>query len=81
MTDGEQRRYTLEFAVATVDPDLLGLLTGGAVGTPPPPSFSLDVAYPIKRTFWQWLTRRPRQYRRVVIHNARLDVVTSEECP
>lgn len=57
-----------------VDPESLGILTGGVMGTPPAPTFSLDVTVPARRrTFWEWLRRRPRHLAtRYFIPNARL---------
>lgn len=57
------RRVTLEVTVQDVDPDLLGILTGGVMGNPPAPTFGIHVAYPARRrTLWEWLRRRPRHY-------------------
>lgn len=70
---------TVEMTFAAVDPAVLGILTGGVIGTPPPATFALEAVVPIKRTFWQWLRRRPRQHRRILIPNARLDSMTTTE--
>lgn len=56
--------HSLEMTFADVDPEGLGLLTGGVMGTAPEPTFSMDIVSrnPVKRTFWQWLRRRPVEY-------------------
>ena len=64
--------FSVEMTFAAVDPEVLGILTGGALGAPTPPTFSIEVTSPIKRTFWQWLTRKPRRYQTIYIPNARL---------
>jgi hypothetical protein len=64
------KTFSMEVEVKGVDPGVLGLLTGGVLGTPPPPSFSIEVRAPIKRTFWQWLIRKPCQYNHYFIPNA-----------
>lgn len=61
---------TLDMTFGDVDPALLGILTGGVMGTPPEPTFALEVYTPIKRTFWQWLRRKPRLWNYVCIPNA-----------
>lgn len=71
--------FTLDLTFAYPDPDLLGLLTGGVIRTPPPPTFAVEVVTPIKRTFWQWLRRRPVQHMRYVIPHARLAPEEEEE--
>jgi hypothetical protein len=63
---------TLDCTFQEVDPEVLGILTDGDFGTAPPATFSLEAVVPVKRTFWQWLRRRPRQHMRYVIPNARL---------
>lgn len=70
------KTLSMEMTFGTVNAEALGILTGGVMGTPPPPSFALEMWAPIKRTFWQWLRRKPRQYTRYYIPNARL---TQEE--
>lgn len=62
--------FTMEFTLAEVDPAVLGILTGGVMGSPPEPTFAIEVHAPIKRTFWQWLRRKPRQWTRTYIPNA-----------
>lgn len=68
------RPLTLEVEFRGVDPATLDVLTGGALGDAPAQEFSVEVFAPIRRTFWQWLRRRPRQYRRVLVPRARLEV-------
>jgi hypothetical protein len=55
-----------------VSPEVMNILTGGALRTSPDPSFAIEVHTRIKRTFWQWLTRKPSRYRTTYIPNARL---------
>lgn len=73
------KQITVEFTAHDVDPAVLGILTGGALGTPPPASFAIEMWHPIKRTFWQWLRRKPRQWQRYYIPNARMAEQTGEE--
>lgn len=60
--------YTMEVSLRDVDPDLLGILTGGVIGgNPPEPTFSIHVTYPVtyparRRTFWEWLRRKPKHH-------------------
>ena len=67
------KSFSMDFTLAHPDPDLLGLLTGGALGNPPEPTFAVEMTYPIKRTFWQWLRRKPRQHGYLYIPRARLE--------
>lgn len=69
----------VEVTFAQVDPKVLGILTGGVMGEKPAPTFSVEVVSPVRRTFWQWLRRKPRQHRRIVIPNARLDTETGPD--
>lgn len=69
----EFQPLSIELETREVDPDLLGLLTGGVLGNPlPKPTFAIEVHHPIKRTFWQWLTRKPKKWRTIHIPNARI---------
>lgn len=68
----EKSEVKIEFVA--VDPELLDVLTGGVFETAP--VFSVEVHSPIKRTFWQWLLRKPRQHRTYYIPRA-----TIEEAP
>lgn len=65
------RPVSMEVTFQDVDPATLGLLTGGVIGEAPP-EFSIEVHHPVRRTFWQWLLRRPRRWRRVHVPRARL---------
>lgn len=67
----EALRVDIEFC--DVDPAVLDILTGGPL---PEPVFSVEVISPIKRTFWQWLLRKPKRYQRTFIPRA-----TIEEAP
>lgn len=70
---------TIDFTLQDVDPEVLGILTGGVMGTKPEPTFSLEVKYPVKRTFWQWLRRKPRLWNHVYIPNATMGEVDSDD--
>lgn len=63
---------TVEMTFGDVSPEVLEILTGGAFSAAPAPTFSVEVKTAIKRTFWEWLTRRPRRYHTVYIPHARL---------
>jgi hypothetical protein len=57
------KSVTLNVEFQQVDPDLLGILTGGVMGNPPAPTFEIDVAYPARRrTFWEWLRHKPKHH-------------------
>lgn len=73
----------MEVTFGDVDPEVLGILTGGALGTPPEPTFSVEVAVPARRrTFWEWLRRKPRHLAAFYyIPQARLDPRTDREEP
>jgi hypothetical protein len=69
-SDGfEPLRVEIEFC--QVDPGLLDVLTGGVFETAP--VFAVEVHAPIKRTFWQWLLRKPRQHRTYYIPRAKIE--------
>jgi len=67
--------------MATCDtPDCYGNLVYWGLATEP--EFSLTLTVPIERTFWQWLRRKPRQYRAIHVPHATLaetPVATEEE--
>lgn len=49
----------------TLNPELLSLLTGGVLGgegTEPTGTLVAVYKIPVRRSIWQWLLRRPRQY-------------------
>lgn len=73
---------TVEFTMEEVDPEVVNLLWGAKPGTPikdaTQAGHSVEMTIPIKRTFWQWLLRRPVQYRRILIPNARVNVKSEE---
>ena len=66
--------YTTEVSFNSVDPDVLGILTGGVMGNPPAPEFSIHATYPPRRrTFWEWLRRKPKHLGgSVFVPNARM---------
>lgn len=70
-----EQTFEMELTLLDVNPELLGILTGGVMGTPPPPTFAIDINSPVKRTFWQWLRRKPRQWHHIHIPNATLGEV------
>lgn len=63
--------FSVEIQVSYVDPMLLNMLIGGAPY--PEQVYGIELYIPIKRTFWQWLRRSPRQYKRVYIPRAILE--------
>lgn len=67
------RTFSMDIEFATVDPDLFAILTGTA-----PPTFAVEVTTPIKRTFWQWLFRRPVQYSVIYIPHATIGEVNPD---
>lgn len=73
------KTFAQEFTFAEVDHDLLGLLTGGALGNPSPPhSIEIYQRTPVRRrawrVVWEWLARKPRQYNeyKIIVPNATL---------
>lgn len=63
----------MEVTFSEVDPEVLGILTGGVLGTTPQPTFAMEVTTAIKRKWWEWLLRKPRRYQTIYIPNARLE--------
>lgn len=66
---GWLKPVAMKFTFTDVDPEALGILTGGVLGTKPEPVFSMNItrpAYPVRRrawrVVWEWLTRTPRKY-------------------
>lgn len=63
---------TVEFTMTEVDPEVLALLTGGAVGETP--EFGMDVVsyVPVRRrawrVVWEWLRRTPREHTEMRYH-------------
>lgn len=71
---------TVEMTFKDVDPEVLGILTGGVMGSPSAPEFSIEVhSSGRRRTFWEWLRRKPRHlpYHAYIPH-ARLERQTGE---
>lgn len=66
------KSVSAEVTFQGVDPEVLGLLTGGVLGSAPEPTFAVEVHAPIKRTFWQWLRRKPKRWQYTYIPHARL---------
>lgn len=69
--------FSVEIQIGYVDPVLLNLLTGGnpdpdGTGLPviAQDVYGVELYVPIKRTFWRWLRRKPRQYKRIYIPRA-----------
>lgn len=58
------KKVQIELTTYGVDPDLLKILFGGY--QPNGMHRGLTIYAPIRRTFWQWLRRRPIQQR--VVH-------------
>lgn len=69
---GQTHSMKVEFG--NVDPEVLGILTGGVLGKTPAPTFAIEVISPgRKRTFWEWLRRKPKHLPyHAFIPNARL---------
>lgn len=64
---------TVQIEFGAVDPKLLELLWGGAVDDRPAPVVSIEVLAPVRRTFWQWLFRKPRQWVTIFVPRATLE--------
>lgn len=75
------RRFTIGMSFNAVDPDVLGLLTGGVMGNPVGPTVSLETYTPARRrTLWEWLRRRPKHYAAYTfIPHARVTEVTEHD--
>ncbi len=71
-------RESLEVTFSGVDPEVLALLSGGELEgrslgyRPGPPPARLELWWRPRRTLWQWLRRRPRQRRSVVLGSAEI---------
>jgi hypothetical protein len=66
--------FEVEITFCQPSPEVLNLLTGGAFDTNTPSlPVSIEIVAPIKRTFWQWLLRKPQQYRTYYIPRARIE--------
>jgi hypothetical protein len=75
MTSSEPERFEnleVEIEFCQPDPAVLDILTGGAFDAPTP-LVSIEVIAPVKRAFWQWLLRKPRQHRIYYIPRARIE--------
>lgn len=58
-------KLSVDVEFKTPNPELLNLLTGGVLGkedSEPTGSLIAEYKVPLRRSFWQWLFRRPRQY-------------------
>lgn len=67
---------TFEIEFCQPDPEVLDILTGGAFSKDTPtkqPVFGMEIVVPIKRTFWQWLLRKPRQHRTIYVPRVRIE--------
>lgn len=60
---------SVEIEICAVDPAVLDILTGMV----DEPVYSVEVFYPIKRTFWQWLLRKPKPYQYAIIPRAKIE--------
>lgn len=62
------RTFSMEVQFQSVDPEVLALITGGAIGNIPTNRNMIEVRYRLParrrawRVVWEWLTRTPRQY-------------------
>lgn len=63
------KRVSMEISLRDVDPELLALLTGGAIARPQ----NITIQHTKKRTFWQWLRRKPKVTRTLYLPNARIE--------
>jgi len=75
MTSSEGfENFEVKIEFCQVDHEVLNLLTGGAFDADAPSlPVSIEVYAPIKRTFWQWLLCKPRQYRTYYIPRAGIE--------
>lgn len=64
----EFKPMSMEVSFSNVDPEILNLMFGDA---PKEPVFSVEVWNKKRRTFLQWLLRRPRKYSYVAIPYAK----------
>jgi len=71
---GYLKSLSMEIEFCDVDPDLLHLMTGGVLHPEAQPStVAVEVSTPVKRTFWQWLRRKPRQWCYLYFPNAKVE--------
>ncbi len=65
-------RISIDLTVPGVDPEVLALLVGRGL-EPGEPTSAVEIHWRPRRTLCQWLRRRPREYRSVVIPAARVE--------
>lgn len=68
----DPKEVVMEVTFTDVDPEVLAYMTGGVVPEPEG-EFAVEVLFPKKRRFWQWLLRKPKQYRYVMIPHAKFE--------
>lgn len=74
----EFKTLSMDVTIADVDPEAIALLTGTGKYTPGS-THSMTITGPVKRTFWQWLRRRPRQYRTTYLPHVTMGEVEFDE--
>lgn len=72
MPTGSFENFEVESEFCQPDPEALKLLTGD-LSTDKCPTYSVEIYTPIKRTFWQWLLRKPKRYRTHYIPRMRFE--------
>lgn len=67
------RTVSVEFTSMDVDPELLSILIGQ-----PKPDFAIEIHAPVKRTFWQWLRRKPPLWNHWYVPNVKMGEVDDQ---
>lgn len=65
-------RVSVEITLGQVDPELLNILTGSPITTN---LNEVEIRTPIKRTFWEWLCRKPQRWELVKLYGVTFDDV------
>lgn len=67
--------FTMEVEFCQPAPELLNTLTGGTFNDTEAavPEYGMEMVVPVKRTFWQWLLRKPKKHRIIYIPKVRFD--------
>jgi hypothetical protein len=65
--------FSMEVTFCDVNPERIKLLTGQDLKKAEYPTFALEIWQTHKRTFWQWLRRRPKPVTRTYIPRARIE--------
>jgi hypothetical protein len=69
------KKIEIELTKFEVDPELIQILTGSTDWNATNYEAGMTINTPIKRTFWQWLRRKPIQWSMTFIPAARVKFI------